>query len=253
MSRNSRSVAVSNGVPTKGIRLDGVGRRYPSGAGELWALREISMLIEPGESVAVTGPSGSGKSTLLNLIAGLDRPTHGEVQVFGHRLDTMRERALTAFRARYVGLVFQDPHLLPALTALENVVAARLPWSSRRALEPEARNLLGAVGLKARLDHPPGRLSGGERQRVGLARALLGRPTLLLADEPTGNLDAATTESLVDLLDTVRADFGLTMVVATHDPAVAATADRIVRLVDGQVVGDRTVVSAPGLDLMSLE
>jgi putative ABC transport system ATP-binding protein len=252
MSPDSRN-GTARGTSPPGIRLAGVGRVHPSGAGEVWALREVSMLIEPGEAVAVTGPSGSGKSTLLNLIGGLDRPSQGEVQVFGHRLDRMRERALTAFRARHVGMVFQDPHLLPALTALENVVAARLPWGSRRALERDARDLLAAVGLGARLDHPPGRLSGGERQRVGLARALLGRPALLLADEPTGNLDAATTESLLDLLDTVRADFDLTMVVATHDPAVAATAGRIVRLADGQVADDRTVDAAPGLDLMSLE
>jgi predicted ABC-type transport system involved in lysophospholipase L1 biosynthesis ATPase subunit len=235
------------------VRLEGVTRSYPTGAGEISALHDVCCVVAPGASVAVTGPSGSGKSTLLNLIAGLDRPSAGRVTVFGSRLDTMREAALTAFRARYLGFVFQDPHLLPALTALENVVAARLPWSSRRTLEPDARELLAAVGLAQRMDHPPGRLSGGERQRVGLARALLGRPRLLLADEPTGNLDAATTESLLDLLGQIRTDFALAMVVATHDPAVAATADRVLRLVGGHIVGDRTIGPSAGVDLMSLE
>jgi predicted ABC-type transport system involved in lysophospholipase L1 biosynthesis ATPase subunit len=235
------------------VRLEGVTRSYPSGAGEVSALRDVSCVVAPGASVAVTGPSGSGKSTLLNLIAGLERPSAGRVTVFGSRLDTMRDAAVTAFRARHLGFVFQDPHLLPALTALENVVAARLPWSSRRSLEPDARELLAAVGLAQRMDHPPGRLSGGERQRVGLARALLGRPRLLLADEPTGNLDAATTESLLELLERVRADFALAMIVATHDPAVAATADRAVRLVGGQIIGDRTIGPSASLDLMSLE
>ncbi len=235
------------------VRLDGAARAYTSGAGTVWALRGIDLAVAAGEAVAVTGPSGSGKSTLLNLVAGLDRPTEGRVAVLGQDLGALRERELTAFRARSVGVVFQDPHLLPGLTALENVVVARLPWRPRRELEREARELLAAVGLDGRLDHPPARLSGGERQRVGLARALLGRPPLLLADEPTGNLDAATTEALLGLLDRVRADLGLTLLVGTHDPAVAATADRVVRLAGGRVESEAGLgVDAP-LGVRTLE
>ena len=221
------------------IDLRGVTRVFPSGGGELAALREVDLRVEEGESLAVTGPSGSGKTTLLNLIAGLDRPTTGEVRVLGHRLDQAREAELTAFRAGAVGLVFQDPHLLPGLTALENVVAARLPWASWHTLEAGARELLAAVGLGDRLHVPAARLSGGERQRVGIARALLGRPRLLLADEPSGDLDLAATEEVLTLLTDVRRDHDLTLVVATHDPAMAVVAERIVRLAGGRVVQDR--------------
>jgi putative ABC transport system ATP-binding protein len=237
------------------VRLEAVSRSY-AGAGRVepvHAVRDVTLTVPAGQAVAITGPSGSGKSTLLGLIAGLDRPSSGRVTVLGERLDEAGERALTAFRARSVGLVFQDPHLLPGLTALENVVAARLPWARRRELEPAARELLGAVGLGGRLDHPPAQLSGGERQRVAVARALLGRPPLLLADEPTGNLDAATTESLLVLLDRLRGDLGLTMVIATHDPTVAAVADRVVRLVDGTLTGDRTIDTGAGLGVRTLE
>jgi putative ABC transport system ATP-binding protein len=193
------------------------------------------MSIGRGRMVATTGPSGSGKTTLLNLIGGLDRPTAGEVITLGRSLGELRERELTAFRAGSVGLVFQDPHLLPGLTALENVIVARLPWRPRRELAGEAEALLEAVGLGARKDFPPARLSGGERQRVGIARALVGKPPLVLADEPTGNLDAATTTDLVELLRDLRARFELTLVVATHDPAVAGAADRVIHLVDGGI------------------
>jgi ABC-type lipoprotein export system ATPase subunit len=217
------------------------------------------MTVPAGTAYAVTGPSGSGKSTLLHLIAGLDRPTGGEVTVLGQVLSVLREHELTAFRARHIGFVFQDPHLLPGLTALENVVVARLPWRSRRELVREARELLEAVGLAERVDHPPARLSGGERQRVGIARALLGGPALLLADEPTGNLDAATTEALLELLDRLRAELLITLVIATHDPVVAAVANRVVRLVDGQLQSDHPTVTgtdmttAPDLPTHTLE
>ena len=220
------------------IDLRGVARLYPSGGGELAALRDVDLRVEEGDSVAITGPSGSGKTTLLNLIAGLDRPTCGEVRVLGRLLNRARERELTAFRAGAIGLVFQDPHLLPGLTALENVVAARLPWASWHALEGDARELLAAVGLAERLHVPPARLSGGERQRVGIARALLGRPRLLLADEPSGDLDLTATEEILTLLSRVRAERDLTLVVATHDPAMAVVADRVVRLAGGRVVQD---------------
>jgi putative ABC transport system ATP-binding protein len=201
------------------------------------ALDDISFRVSQRETVAVMGPSGSGKTTLLNLIGGLDRPTHGSVATLGLRLNDLSERELTAFRAHLIGLVFQDPHLLPGLSALENVVAARIPWQARRELERGARGLLNAVGLRERMDFPPARLSGGERQRVGIARSLLGKPRLLLADEPTGNLDAGTTLDVLDLLAQLHADLGLTMVVVTHDATVASRADRVVRLAGGHVVG----------------
>ena len=156
------------------VALTRVTRAFQSGGDEVVALAEVSLTVAVDETVAITGPSGSGKTTLLNLIAGLDRPTSGTVTVLGQDLTSLKERDLTAFRARSLGLVFQDPHLLPGLTALENVIAARLPWARRRVLEPEARRLLKAVGLGSRMNHPPARLSGGERQRVGIARALLG-------------------------------------------------------------------------------
>jgi ABC-type lipoprotein export system ATPase subunit len=219
------------------VELDGVSRTFPSGSSHVTALDDASLRVEVGEAVAVTGPSGSGKSTLLNLIAGLDRPSSGRVIVLGQVLNGLREGELTAFRARSVGFIFQDPHLLPGLTALENVVVARLPWAPMRQLVPEARELLQDVGLADRMDHPPSRLSGGERQRVGIARALIGRPPLLLADEPTGNLDMASTEEVLLLLDRLWRELRLTLIVATHNPLVAGAAHRVVRLVGGRVDG----------------
>ena len=230
-----------------------VTRSYQSGGEKLHALEDVSIAVALGQTVAITGPSGSGKTTLLNLIAGLDRPTSGTVTVLGQDLGPLKERDLTAFRARSLGIVFQDPHLLPGLTALENVIAARLPWARRRVLEPEARKLLTAVGLGPRMNHPPARLSGGERQRVGVARALLGQPRLLLADEPTGNLDAGSTEELIALLDELRTDLRLTLVIATHDPAVAAIADQVIRLRGGRVVEERSQRPARQIDVRELE
>jgi ABC-type lipoprotein export system ATPase subunit len=235
------------------VALTRVTRAFQSGGDEVFALADVSLTVAVGETVAITGPSGSGKTTLLNLIAGLDRPTSGTVTVLGQDLTSLKERDLTAFRARSLGLVFQDPHLLPGLTALENVIAARLPWARRRVLEPEARKLLKAVGLGSRMNHPPARLSGGERQRVGIARALLGQPRLLLADEPTGNLDAGSTEELLSLLDELRSDLGLTLVVVTHDPAVAAIAHRVVGLSGGRVVEDRLQLSSGRIEVRELE
>lgn len=227
-------------VSPPAIELDGVSRSYTSGSTDVAALDDVSLGVLPGTAIAVTGPSGSGKTTLLNIIAGLDRPTAGTVRVLGVDLGAATERHLAAFRAHNIGLVFQESHLLPGLTALENVVIGRLPWGRRRELEREARELLDAVGLSHRIDHPPARLSGGERQRVAIARALLGKPSLLVADEPTGNLDAATTDEVLDLLSRLRGELSLTMVVATHDPAVAAIAERVVRVRGGRVVDDHS-------------
>ncbi len=235
------------------ILLHALGRCFQSGDQQLWAVRDVFLRVAHGEALAITGPSGSGKTTLLNLIAGLDRPTVGEVWVLGERLDVLPEAHVTAFRARSVGLVFQDPHLLPGFTALENVVIGRLPWHPRRQLEREATALLTAVGMGHRLDYPLARLSAGERQRVGIARALLGHPPLLLADEPTGNLDANTTEDVLALLRELRREFGLTPVVVTHDPAVAAVASRVIRLVGGHIQSEQTFSDDASVDVHTLE
>jgi putative ABC transport system ATP-binding protein len=220
------------------VELTDVSRVYRTGSDSVLAIKGLSMKVVTGEAVAIMGPSGSGKTTLLNLICGLDRPTSGIVELAGVRLNDATESQLTKIRARTCGLVFQEPHLLPGLTALENVVIARLPWAPRAKLELEARALLDAVGLRDRMNHQPSRLSAGERQRVGIARALMGDPALLIADEPTGNLDARTTDELVEVLDFLRSQRQLTLMVATHDATVAAIADRVVRLVGGQVERD---------------
>jgi len=222
--------------PVDAVELRDVDRTYEVPTGTVTALEGVTLSVPSGEWLAITGPSGSGKTTLLNLVAGLDRPTVGRVITLGRDLGRLRESQLTAFRARSIGLVFQDPYLLPGLTALENVVVARLPWGSRRVLVEEAGRLLDAVGLSSRRDFPPARLSGGERQRVGIARALAGSPRLLLADEPTGNLDEATTGDILHLLRELRGGFGFTLVVATHDPAVSGMADRVLRLAGGRLV-----------------
>lgn len=227
------------------IELAGVSRTYETGGGELHALVGVELRVARREAIAVTGPSGSGKTTLLNLISGLDRPSAGSVNVLGTRVDAASGKELAELRAHHIGLVFQDPHLLSGLTTLENLVAARLPWGHWRALEAEARLLLTELGLGKRLDAQPSMLSGGERQRVGLARALMGNPELLLADEPTGNLDAATTDELIGVLDAIRQDHELTVVLCTHDLAVAAFADRVVRLVGGHIDGERRLVDGP--------
>ena len=230
--------------PLAVIAVKGVFRRYASGSTFVDAVSDLSFQVRAGECIALTGPSGSGKTTLLNLIAGLDEPTAGEIWVLGTRLGDLSESRLTSFRARSIGLVFQEPQLLPGLTALENVVAGRLPWAHWSVLEPDARALLEAVGLAGRVDFPPARLSAGERQRVGIARALLGKPAILLADEPSGNLDLQSTEDVLRLLQDLRMRMSLTMITATHDPAVAASADRILRLVGGAIAED----SASALD-----
>jgi putative ABC transport system ATP-binding protein len=220
------------------VRVVGLARRYKMGAGSVDALRGVDLAVERGEFVALVGPSGSGKSTILNLIGGLDRPSAGEIWVDGVELSASDERTLTAHRRRRVGFVFQSFHLLPRLTAEENVA---IPLMFSGVPEPErreqARELLARVGLAARLDHRPAQLSGGEQQRVAIARALVGQPALLLADEPTGNLDTGTGSEIMALLRALNRAHGLTVLVVTHDPEVAAFAERILRLRDGLLEG----------------
>ena len=218
------------------IRLTNLHRRYEMGDTHVDALRGVNLTIAPGEFVALVGPSGSGKSTVLNLIGGLDRPTEGKIWVDGVELTAQDERGLTAHRRHRVGFVFQSFNLLPRLTALENV-AIPLMFSGvpeQRRLG-RARTLLQQVGLAGRLAHRPTQLSSGEQQRVAIARSLVGEPALLLADEPTGNLDTTTGGDIMTLLKALNVERGLTLLVVTHDPEVAAFADRIVRLRDGRV------------------
>jgi putative ABC transport system ATP-binding protein len=200
------------------------------------ALRGVDLTVARGEFVALVGPSGSGKSTVLNLIGGLDRPTSGQVWINGTELSASDERTLTQHRRRHVGFVFQSFNLLPRLTAEENV-ALPLMFSdvSERERRARARALLGRVGLEHRLEHRPTQLSGGEQQRVAIARALVAEPALLLADEPTGNLDTTTGAEIMALLKKLNQEGGLTLLVVTHDAEVAAFADRVIELRDGQV------------------
>jgi putative ABC transport system ATP-binding protein len=208
---------------------------FRSGGAEVWAVCDVSLTVPERSFLAITGPSGSGKTTLLNIISGLDRPTSGRAVLLGQPLEKLSDDEITRLRGRLIGLVFQEPHLLPGLTALENVIVAKLPWMRGRRAEGEARDLLGMVGLSERVDFPPARLSGGERQRVAIARALLGRPRLLLGDEPTGNLDMAATEEVVRLIADLHRDLGITVILVTHDAAVASAAATEVRLVGGRL------------------
>jgi len=214
----------------------GLARRYNVGKTVVAALSGIDLAIPRGEVAALVGPSGSGKSTLLNLIGGLDRPSGGEICVDGLSLGSATEPQLVRHRRARVGFIFQSFNLLPTLTALENVespmVLAEVSRSERRA---RAAGLLESVGLAQRISHKPNELSGGEKQRVAIARALANRPSLLLADEPTGNLDSKTGAAVLDLLCNLVRQNGLTLVMVTHDPEVASRADRIFHLRDGSV------------------
>jgi putative ABC transport system ATP-binding protein len=213
-----------------------VSRVYRRGALEVAALRDVSFTVEAGETIAIIGPSGSGPTPLLNVLGGLDRPTSGEVRIDGARLTDLDPDAATAFRRRHIGFVFQFFNLLPTITALDNValplLAERVPW---RAAEARAAEALAAVGVEHRASHRPGELSGGEQQRVALARALVMRPRLLLADEPTGNLDSATGEEVLALLRRAVAADRLAIVMVTHSTAAAAAADRVLVIRDGRL------------------
>ena len=217
----------------------GLSRNYHMGDELVHAVRGVSLDVDDGDYLAVVGPSGCGKSTLLNLLGGIDRPSGGSVEIGGDRVDRMRDADATRFRLLRVGFVFQRFYLMPALTALENV---ELPLAEAKVTRRErlvrARELLAYVGLAARLDHRPAQLSGGEQQRVAIARALANRPRLLLADEPTGELDAHTGAEMIALLGRVNAD-GTTIVVVTHDEDLARAAKRVVHMRDGLVVDDR--------------
>ena len=221
------------------LSLEAVGRQLPSGGKMLQILEDIHLTVREGEFVAVLGPSGSGKSTLLALMAGLDRPTSGKVFVAGERIDRLSEDRLAVMRRHTIGFVFQSFQLLGNFTARENIM---LPMEllGRNDARSRADRLLESVGLADRGHHYPSQLSGGEQQRVALARAFAPKPALLLADEPTGNLDGATGRVVLDLLTEMRANEGATLVLVTHDPAVAALADRRIHLRDGRIEREET-------------
>ncbi len=214
--------------------------RFTSGGAAVDVLADISLDVPPGQFLAVAGPSGSGKSTLLGLVAGLDQPTAGRITVAGVEITRLGEDALARFRRDTIGYVFQSYHLIPTLTALENVAVPLELAGEPHALD-RAGALLAEVGLAGRARHYPVQLSGGEQQRVAVARAVCRRPRLLLADEPTGNLDSATGKQIIELLVDLHRNLGSTLVLVTHDGALAAHADRVVTLRDGRIVSDETV------------
>ena len=220
------------------VELRGVRKSYGIGAGRrVRAADDVSLTIEAGAFVALTGASGSGKSTLLHLIGAIERPDSGTIIGNGQDVTALQGRGLAGYR-RTVGFVFQSYHLLPALTALDNVIAPVLPYRTPFNKRERGRELLAAVGLVGREHSLPAKLSGGEQQRVAIARALVNTPAMLLADEPTGNLDSANANEILQLLTGLRKEREMTIILATHDPQVAARAERLIRLRDGAVVDD---------------
>jgi putative ABC transport system ATP-binding protein len=232
------------------LTIRGVTRHYATAGGpQITALDRIDLDVPADQLLAISGPSGSGKSTLLHLLGAMDHPDQGTITVDGENITRLSRRHLVQYRRR-VGFVFQRFHLIAALTALDNVVAPVLPYHTDFDKRERARGLLAGVGLGERLNALPARLSGGEQQRVAIARALINDPKLLLADEPTGNLDSVTGSEVMDLIRDLREQRGLTVLVATHDVALSARCDRIVRLRDGTITDDVLVEQCNGDDLL---
>ena len=220
------------------LRTRGLEKEYGRGAGLVHALNAVELDVAPGETLAVMGPSGCGKSTLLHLLGGLERPSAGEVWLSGQRIDQLSEKALARLRRHAIGFVFQAFHLMEELTAVENVeLPALLAGSSPRAARRRAEDLLGRVGLADRAGFLPSALSGGQRQRVAIARALSNEPVVVLADEPTGNLDSGATLDVLRLFESLH-DAGQTLVIVTHDARIAATAGRMISMRDGAFVDE---------------
>lgn len=219
------------------VRAENLTKTYQRGREEVRAVDNVSFAIQPGEFIAVVGPSGAGKTTLLQLLGSMDRPTSGSLRIAGQELSHLSERDLTRLRREQIGFVFQHFGLLPVLSVTENIALPTLFGRSKKSGgSAVVDELLEQVGLSHRRSHRPGQLSGGEMQRVAIARALVRRPRLLLADEPTGNLDTRTGDAIVTLLDDLRRDTGLTVVVVTHNEAVAARADRRLTMEDGHLL-----------------
>ena len=217
------------------IRVAGIGKTVPNGGTGLTILSDISFEVTAGEAVAIVGVSGSGKSTLLGLMAGLDTPSEGGIRIDGHDLFALDEDGRAALRARMVGFVFQSFQLLPAMTALENVMLP-LELAGNRGARAAALAMLERVGLAERTHHYPKQLSGGEQQRVAIARAFVTQPALLLADEPTGNLDAATGQQVIELMFELNRERGTTLLLVTHDETLSRRCDRVLRLAAGRLV-----------------
>lgn len=226
-------------MTTSAIQLTNVTKVYGQSKNEVRALDAVSLTVPAGSFTAIMGASGSGKSTLLHLVAGLATPTAGEVILFDQTISQMNDDTLTRFRRRHVGLIFQSFNLLPTMSALENVCLPELIDGKRmRNIEPKAKQLLAIVNLTERGDHRPDQLSGGQQQRVAIARALINDAPLLLADEPTGNLDSKTGESVLILMRELVKEHQRTIVMVTHDPKAAAYADRVITLSDGKIIDD---------------
>jgi predicted ABC-type transport system involved in lysophospholipase L1 biosynthesis ATPase subunit len=227
-----------SGTQAPAVRCIDLVKSYGSAAAPVYALRGVSLEVDRGERVALLGKSGSGKSTLLNLVGGIDQPTEGRREVAGRDLERLSDRALARFRSAAVGMIFQSFNLIPSRTALENVELPMIfAGRPRRQRLAEARRALAAVGLGHRLDHRPAQLSGGEAQRVAIARSLVNQPAILLADEPTGNLDSATAREVMDLLMEHVRTRGTTLLLVTHDEELAQSCtDRVLRLADGQLI-----------------
>jgi putative ABC transport system ATP-binding protein len=219
------------------LSLDQVSKIYQSGSGSLTVLDQVSFSVEAGSTMSIVGPSGSGKTTLLGLCAGLDRSSSGKVELHQTRLDGLSEDQLAGVRNKYVGFIFQNFQLMPTLTALENVMVP-LELRGEKNIKPRAMDLLDKVGLANRSHHYPTQLSGGEQQRVSLARAFSNKPRILFADEPTGNLDAETSEKAVKLLFDLNKEAGTTLVVVTHDLELAAKTQRIIKIKGGKIIAD---------------
>ena len=220
------------------LEAKGLKKQYGSGATAVHALAGVDLTVEEGSFVSIVGTSGSGKSTLLHMLGGLDRPTAGTVLVDGRDLSTLKDEALTIFRRRKIGFVFQAYDLVPVLNVYENVVLP-IELDGRRPDATWIDQVIGALGLEGRLDALPGQLSGGQQQRVAIARALAAKPAIVLADEPTGNLDSRTSQDVLSLLKLAGQRFGQTIVMITHDEEIAQLADRIVRIEDGRIVSQR--------------
>lgn len=221
------------------IEVTGLRKVYRLGQEKVYALKNINLRIERGEICCILGTSGSGKSTLLNMLAGLEKPTRGDIIINGVNIAKMSERKLAKFRQENTGFVFQSYNLIPQLSSLENVgMPLMFKGYSRRKRDKEAKKMLAAVGLKSRMKHRPNQMSGGQQQRVGIARAFVAKPNVVFADEPTGNLDTKTTTDVMELMVRMCREHNLTLILVTHDLDIAKYADRIVHLIDGDIHSD---------------
>ena len=231
---NDAALAVPLAPPSAAVAAHNLTRRYGSGDSVVEAVRGVSLDIPSGEFTAIMGPSGSGKSTLMHLLAGLDRPTEGTVEIGGEDITAMGDKQLTLLRRRHIGFVFQAFNLVPTLNAEENITLP-LSIAGRKIDRAHVDSVITRVGLDDRRSHRPAEMSGGQQQRVAVARALVSEPTVLFADEPTGNLDSKSSSEVIDLLTEASSVYGQTIVMVTHDPVAAEAADRVIHLADGRV------------------